>query len=877
MTSIRSMKADTTSSQRLENDKRDISIMASVILNPFLHITHNAYCPFYFPIICFLFFFLQQINLLCEIQLFQNVFSEINFFTILCKYTDLYPLFYGISNFQIIINVLFSIIWIIWITIFSFIILLRPKYKKMLVSSLIYLLGEIIYWIIFIPVFKCCILLIRETQKQNSPNFGIIIWQAINVVCIFGISILVGLFQGQDSLFSKSHFVRRDRNYEIYFISSRIIITIIRYLLEQSSAEFTMLFHLVNSFLFFALFVRDYPYIKEITSIFFGYFSFLYFSISFMAFLSIIIPLYSNADLVYSICILIILGGYIPYKLRKLHFLELLLKTENRDVTNVNTLDEIVYCFFNFALKAKLDTTEMQILQGYISDHRIECTSIECPSRIDRRIFFPQNEEISSSSLIINPDLNWMISIGTSLYECFKERLWNSPQIILHLADILVNCHGNVFKAYYILSEIDNFSYSLQQNFTNLIMKNNIELFIQTKRYLYNYYQKDSIQKFDVKNLEDYDEFSIKLNSKMIECTNQHIEFWDLMDSTYQDLSKILISGYKSIRKNEEIIEIWESLNKIYDKNIKKLTHFSIFFKIVLHNKAMASQIQDQIVQIRGKFVKILNISDVFFSEENCFIKIKKSSDRSWIITYASIHFHNIFGYKSSDIVGNDIEILMPEIIGKSHYKFMDNYIHTAVQSKINNSTQVLAKNSSNYLIFPNLCVKFVNSLNNGLELLGHFQKSSTFLQGLLINKFGRIECMSQSLSNLFNITQSQLNSKSIYFQYICPELLQVNPSNEEGQDIIYNFELIGQLKNITIVIPNNLEDQIKKIYITDKLGENNIKTYKISKETLNLLRAIYGSLNDKMIENIILNNPIMKAIDYSNPLLSSIFKCKVE
>lgn len=63
----------------------------------------------------------------------------------------------------------------------------------------------------------------------------------------------------------------------------------------------------------------------------------------------------------------------------------------------------------------------------------------------------------------------------------------------------------------------------------------------------------------------------------------------------------------------------------------------------------------------------------------------------------------------------------MPDMIGKSHDRFVEDFINNTDYKYVSKDRQVICRNKAGYLFQMNLNIKPINSVKNGISFLGTF------------------------------------------------------------------------------------------------------------------------------------------------------------
>jgi len=83
----------------------------------------------------------------------------------------------------------------------------------------------------------------------------------------------------------------------------------------------------------------------------------------------------------------------------------------------------------------------------------------------------------------------------------------------------------------------------------------------------------------------------------------------------------------------------------------------------------------------------------------------------------------NLLNFAHSDIIGQNVSQIMPEIIGTNHDAFMMRYFETSVPSVIGRERPVFPMNKAGYIVPCALMIKIYPNLDQGIRVVGFLRK----------------------------------------------------------------------------------------------------------------------------------------------------------
>jgi hypothetical protein len=165
------------------------------------------------------------------------------------------------------------------------------------------------------------------------------------------------------------------------------------------------------------------------------------------------------------------------------------------------------------------------------------------------------------------------------------------------------------------------------------------------------------------------------------------MDFWSLLISPNQDnaedLAKLNECGSKINIMVEEINLNFQKMQKLRLNDQEVLRYYSDFLNDILNDKEKAAIYKSRLNEVDNEK---LNLDDLNFlnndanalssTDENQFIIIHAQEEKLGVIKNLSLGICLIFGYTKQELVGKNIEILMPEIYHKYHKTILLNRLN---------------------------------------------------------------------------------------------------------------------------------------------------------------------------------------------------------
>ena len=258
-----------------------------------------------------------------------------------------------------------------------------------------------------------------------------------------------------------------------------------------------------------------------------------------------------------------------------------------------------------------------------------------------------------------------------------------------------------------------------------------------------------------------------------------YLEFWNLLmissANIVKDLGKLANVGDKIAKLNGEINEMYKELTKI-NPNDKELNQLYTSYQInILNNIDFVNKNNDKVDDLKD-----IDDSDNQTVKENKTLIISANPENFGIITNISLSACSLFGFIKEEMVGQHLNLIVPEIFQKPHNNLLKTRANTINQENIfggKDDKQLMkeisqfAVNKARYIVPFSAKIysiqgergelNFMASINQG----GNTISSSTCY--VLTNEQFLIQNFSANGINLLNLHSNMLNGTCEILKYI--------------------------------------------------------------------------------------------------------------
>ena len=418
-----------------------------------------------------------------------------------------------------------------------------------------------------------------------------------------------------------------------------------------------------------------------------------------------------------------------------------------------------------------------------------------------------------------------------------------------HYSLFLILEMNNKKKALQILESIQDETYSLQTKYNIYICRRIIEKyvspFINNNNFYFEY--RTNVQEFKMcmekSSLLYYQFLSLLLESKI---------------NIINNIEKMNEMGHEIIKLYKKIENLFAKLINTKTDNIEIINLYSEFVENILKNEEKNKKCQElkQLVfnniinEIHEKDYSNFNL-EMFKEELNSqYLLISSNNKNIGNILDCSMNLCKLLGYQKKELIGNHMNILIPEFLHKKHNFFVNkkaeenklNFLEGSCKNEIYSPNyiqkDIYCISKSRFLIPIKINIYLVNSEDNELVYIADISNNISFYYDLCIknNNISKyciltdhnflIQSFTSNCINLLKIKQEESYNYSIinYIKEFKSDYLSSITNN-------FNSNTFSKIKKSTIPIDEN--NKLRKPIIAQK-SIYNIQKQKIKKDLFN-------------------------------------------
>lgn len=306
-------------------------------------------------------------------------------------------------------------------------------------------------------------------------------------------------------------------------------------------------------------------------------------------------------------------------------------------------------------------------------------------------------------------------------------------------------------------------------------------LFAHLKRFLEKKNDKAGLNRnLKIENVKKFDKGILRLKMLIHQNLEHYQQIWSNLSENMPDLGALLTKCNQCLQKNTEVVEQYDYLLRLNNQSAKLRNLMEIFSLHISFDEILMHRVE--------KEIHILNHMELgdslnqelhyLVSKYNMFdnnvgtISISMNLDSIGQITWISSNVPKLFLYESDQMKTMNISNLMPDIIGNSHIKLLENFYRTGKETAINNFRHLWAIDKYGFCFSINILIKMIPYISH-FETMGLIHKLNEN-DYILTNNKGEILSFGKKMSEILEMTPEFVSNSKVNVQFLAPRLTQV-------------------------------------------------------------------------------------------------------
>ena len=680
---------------------------------------------------------------------------------------------------------------------------------------LLRLLSWVFYWVLLNPTVEILVAIFSCEKNRHIVDRDMECWKGIHLFYVFlftlflalfiFILLLISYFFNESRRNSTDILGRLDTNLETYMAAYRIFAAILGHFLTDPSFHWLLIFlYLFASLNFISMYFKYLPYYNSGISVLFGAGLFSYTWLLFNLLLAKIMENMNYSDVTFIVLLGVAFSYPIVHHLRERIIFHLLMGSRYDQMKNDYDVDISVNKLMELIAKERHSEMAESLLLGFMTNHKQECTNKECPLNHECSLYLPATNTFSRrvKSNLRDP-IVFLHCVNAILFNQTKNS--NTMARIHNIySNFLFYKLQNVHMALLELNVAEKLQMSLQQQFSLFRSKMVIQDYLVGKYSKQNTDSKQTFENLDITIVIAFENLFNKLQKGIEKSASEHIEFWNHLDSLLPDLNIIHKLGLNIINYSKQCYELWNKLIKINKRYPKALHIYGYYLSEIKNDEEEGEKAIEEGRGIALNKILIENMSDfeLMFADNTAIIVMSGNKETQSKITNTNSGIQQVFNYTGYELIGQDVILLMPTIIGQKHQMFVDRYFQTGNAKLMNRETQLFAVQRSGYIFEMTMILNMVPSLQKGIQYIALIRPHSKDMDIILTDNQGKITSMSDGISGFIGINSHDFTENDIFVQLLCPDLLDLCKSKENS--MVTKLEKMNGNYRINLQVPRN-------------------------------------------------------------------------
>jgi len=789
-------------------------------------------------------------------------------------------------------------------------------------------MSHIIYWIFVVPMTESFFTMLNCSKVealgivcQSQEHWINLIIIGILFVMFVITTYAISVYGITVNPYSPDAFTRYNWNFEELYLLFRIFLVFVSTFIQNDGQYWLVYVLLAISFLFFSYYYIKYiPYYNPIISVTFGAcclsYSWTSLALLFGNIINDIGIEYGGTQI--SVIIGIVIFSILSYFIRSYIIRSLLLWDNHFEISDECRFNLLMLNIIHLIVTPSdmLSQYDLLLRQGFTTVHKRECKDKSCPlvdtesefylplqDATTQKNFFSIDDDIRLRLLIctmykqnlLEAKIDYHQSHGKRKNEYMnKSVIERGPCTCLLFAYYVLTHVGNLQLAATQIALAETLSEGIKLKHLIRIAKMQLENVSNTKpRKILR--KKDDINadnpshnknrleySMDPRKVIVYEEKFQTFESTILSTVKKHMEFWRELGNEKPDLQVLHDKGIAIIETSGKITLEWEELKSINKYYPVCDVLYGRYLKQVLgqteegekYIKSANSMMETQKAHGSG----FGTTQETMFRPQSMVLVVNgmENSMKNKVIK-ASNNIANLLGFAKTEIIGQDLELIIPEFYAPHHKNFVKKYFMTGKQRAIGKIMKTFAAHKSGYIVPVSILIKHYYDYHFESVFTAIITLEKTNNEYLVTNQLGLILGITEGSGEDFGgISPLMLAESEAYMYYFCPEM-KLNPNNlrEDYERIVgtvgYKCMIPRDANSVNAFIPlkagfQEIRNMQKKMEskVTSPISRFKISEQRSSKKLMEgAYKECYKNCDQKFIEFNIEN------LDYPDEHLS--------
>lgn len=337
----------------------------------------------------------------------------------------------------------------------------------------------------------------------------------------------------------------------------------------------------------------------------------------------------------------------------------------------------------------------------------------------------------------------------------------------------------------------------------------------------------DVLDDENIQNEHSYHSLSFSFVRELERSTLCFIDFWSRVSFDMPRLDEIRGVAFDIFKKLEEVEIAWKNLFRIKSSNrYKYFTLYGNFLINVVKDKEKAHQIITEtkflfsLLAERKNDFRHITLNDDIAEISQAIAVVSGAISSLGIIVEANLSCGILFGFGNADLIGENINILIPEVYKELHNGYLARSVKN-LKSTLNHETRSLFA-CSRFKYLKNIRVQVKPLFSSSLLLFGRFtpERISEFQAQMLVNKDGLIDSVSSGCTRYFSFSNKESWKKKLFGTLAPPFIRDKNQFLRQPVDVTDSVlpfilqEFLDKVKISLFMVESKYDDMPDPFYV---------------------------------------------------------------
>lgn len=229
-----------------------------------------------------------------------------------------------------------------------------------------------------------------------------------------------------------------------------------------------------------------------------------------------------------------------------------------------------------------------------------------------------------------------------------------------------------------------------------------------------------SIGKLDILKFYRFQQTFTEFQLQMLNLIKHQISFNDELVAEYPEPNRLSELGSNISLLSTKLDKLFAQLEGFSITNTKYLELYAQFKIEIMYDVFVGRQIIDKIHSIEKKKIRFkdfqaedVNVNTINEDTSYLMVSVSANPDTFGRILGVGSQITSMFNYKPSEVIGENVRILMPRVIGNVHDGYILRYFETGEARIMGSNRGVFALKKSGHIIFCELFLSVLPVLDN--------------------------------------------------------------------------------------------------------------------------------------------------------------------